>query len=83
MITLAKAPPSGLNFGSHGRPRYTQIRVIMRCVIRRADCIQIFFYLGQVLFIFLVKLNCLKIEFSLKYTFYFNLTVHEFSDITQ
>ena len=37
MITLAKAPPGGLNFGSHGRPRYTRIRVIMRRVIRRAD----------------------------------------------
>ena len=49
-------------------------------------CFQMYsniFYLGQVLFIFLVKLNCLKIEFSLKYTFYLNLTVHEFSDITQ
>ena len=41
------------------------------------------FYLGQVLFICLVKLNCLKIKFSLKYTFYLNLTVHAFSDRTQ
>ena len=39
MITLTKAPPSGLNFGSHGRPRYTRIRVIARGVIKRADCI--------------------------------------------
>ena len=44
---------------------------------------KIFFYLGQVLFIFLVKLNCLKIKFSLKYTFYLNLTVLAFSDRTQ
>ena len=28
-----KAPPGGLIFGSHGRPRYTRIRVITR-----ADC---------------------------------------------
>ena len=26
-------------FGSHGRPRYTRIRVITRHVITRADCI--------------------------------------------
>ena len=37
MITLAEAPPSGLNFGSHGRSCYTRIRVIMRRVLRRAD----------------------------------------------
>ena len=39
MITVAKAPPGRLNSGSHGRPCYTRIRVIMRRVIRRADCI--------------------------------------------
>ena len=38
MITLAKVPLRGLNFGSHGRPRYTRIRVITRRIIRRADC---------------------------------------------
>ena len=41
MITLAKAPSRGLNLGSHGRPRYTRIRVITRRVIRRADCISV------------------------------------------
>ena len=34
-----KPPPGRLIFGSHGRPRYTRIRVITRRVIRRADCI--------------------------------------------
>ena len=29
MITLAKAPPSGLNFGSHDRPRYSRIKSTM------------------------------------------------------
>ena len=33
-----KSAPSGLIFGSHGRPRYIQMRVITRRVIRRADC---------------------------------------------
>ena len=33
-----KTPPGGLIFGSHGRPRYTRIRVITRRVITRADC---------------------------------------------
>ena len=32
---------------------------------------------------FLVKLNCLKNKFSLKYSFYLNFTVHAFSDRTQ
>ena len=41
MITLANAPPSGLNFGSPSRPRYTRIRAITRRVIKRADCIRI------------------------------------------
>ena len=31
---------------------------------------------------FLVKLNCLKNKFSLKYSFYLNFTVHAFSDRT-
>ena len=33
-----KKKPGGLIFGSHGRPRYTRIRVITRRVITRADC---------------------------------------------
>ena len=37
-----KTPPGGLILGSHGRPRYTRIRVITRRVIMRADCTCIF-----------------------------------------
>ena len=33
-----KKKPGGLIFGSHGRPRYTRIRVITRRVTTRADC---------------------------------------------
>ena len=33
-----KKSAGGLIFGSHGRPRYTRIRVITRRVITRADC---------------------------------------------
>ena len=43
-----------------------------KCVLSRSSIIY-----------FLVKLNCLKIKFSLKYIFYLNLTVHAFSDRTQ
>ena len=38
--------PGGLKFGSHGRPRYTRIRVITRRVIRRADCSLLIFYVN-------------------------------------
>ena len=37
-LTKKKKPPGGLIFGSHGRPRYTRIRVITRRAITRADC---------------------------------------------
>ena len=40
--TNKKTPPGGLIFGSHGRPRYTRIRVITRRVITRADCMVFF-----------------------------------------
>ena len=37
-LAVWSTPPGGLIFGSHGRPRYTRIRVITRRVITRADC---------------------------------------------
>ena len=51
MITLAKAPSSGLNFGSHSRPRYIRIHVITRRVIRRADCIRML--LGKMFWVYI------------------------------
>ena len=38
VLAKKKTPPGGLIFGSHGRPRYTRIRIITRRVITRADC---------------------------------------------